>query len=97
MINLDPSLAFTAIIELRPGLEDPRGEIRSALAAAMTAANPANRWEFARAWLDYHHPLPRLLGPVCPVYCTHGYCMALTDERNDHARAQVIGARWGVL
>jgi hypothetical protein len=57
-INLDPTLAFTAILELRPGLPGPRAaELRVALGDAMTAANPRDRWSFARDWLDEHEPI----------------------------------------
>ena len=53
-MNLDPTLAFTAVIELRPANTDPT--LKTRLAEAMTAANPANRWKFARAWLDGNAP-----------------------------------------
>jgi hypothetical protein len=56
-MNLDPSLAFTAIIEMRPGLRGDQGELIARLAAAMTAANPPDRWAFARAWLDREVPV----------------------------------------
>lgn len=55
-MDLDPSLAFTAILEMRPGNTDPTLSRR--LAAAMSAANPPDRWAFARAWLNTHAPDP---------------------------------------
>ena len=60
MVNLDPSLAFTAVLEMRPGLNDP--EACRLLAEAMTAANPPDRWAFARGWLDEHRPVPAVQG-----------------------------------
>lgn len=54
---MDRTLAFTAILEMRPGLTDDEARpIITGLAAAMTAANPPDRWAFARAWLDEHYP-----------------------------------------
>ena len=47
-MDLDPSLAFTALLELWPGA--PEGT-SAELARAMTAANPADRFEFARQWV----------------------------------------------
>lgn len=55
-MNLDPTLAFTAVIELRPGRTDSR-ELTAALTEAMTKASPPDRWAFARAWLDEHAPV----------------------------------------
>jgi hypothetical protein len=55
-MDLDPSLAFTAVIEMRPGLGDA-SELVKELAEAMSAANPPDRWAFARSWLDEHEPL----------------------------------------
>jgi hypothetical protein len=47
-MDLDPSLAFTALLKMWP--DAPEGE-SAALAKAMTAANPKDRWAFARAWV----------------------------------------------
>ena len=55
-MNLDPTLAFSAVIEMRPGIGNS-SEVRERLAEAMSAANPPDRWEFARRWLDEHAPL----------------------------------------
>jgi hypothetical protein len=52
-MDLDPSLAYTAIIEMRPGLGMVKvHDLTARLAAAMTAANPRDRWAFARQWLN---------------------------------------------
>lgn len=53
-MDLDPSLAFTAVLEMRPGNTDPT--LTRRLAAAMTLANPPDRWAFAREWLDANAP-----------------------------------------
>jgi hypothetical protein len=56
-MDLDPSLAFTAMLEMRPGMPEAEARpIRAELAAAMSAANPPDRWAFAREWLDKHSP-----------------------------------------
>jgi hypothetical protein len=47
-MDLDPSLAFTALLEMWPAA--PAGT-SAKLAAAMTAANPKDRWAFARDWI----------------------------------------------
>lgn len=48
-MNLDPSIAYTALLELWPEHMD-RPET-SELADAMTAADPPDRWAFARRWI----------------------------------------------
>jgi len=51
-MNLDPSLAHTAIIELYPSMtEAEAAPLRRDLAQAMTEANPGDRWAFAKSWL----------------------------------------------
>jgi hypothetical protein len=51
-MNLDPSLAFTAVLELRPNLADRKArEYTAKLADAMTEGNPPDRWTFAKVWL----------------------------------------------
>src|SRR3974390_1153884 len=59
-VNLDPSLAFTALLEMWQGfgqLPSPIGHrIPAALASDMTTASPANRWEFAQQWVALRRP-----------------------------------------
>lgn len=58
MMNIDRTLAFTAVIEMRPGLPADEAEVlTTGLAEAMHAANPADRWAFAKSWLDAADPL----------------------------------------
>jgi len=58
-MNLDPTLAYTAVLEAAPGLDMREARpLIDQLAALMTAANPADRWAFARAWLA-----PKLASP----------------------------------
>jgi hypothetical protein len=61
-VNLDPSLAFTALLSMWPGFGQMDGRdgdrLIGSLAAAMTAANPKDRWEFARAWIAERQPRP---------------------------------------
>lgn len=53
--GLDPSLAFTALLEMWPdyALDTPDGgsSIVAALAGDMSAANPPDRFAFAKAWI----------------------------------------------
>jgi hypothetical protein len=52
-VNIDRTLAFTAVLEWRPGITDLAARpLIDGLAAAMTAANPRDRWQFAGWWLD---------------------------------------------
>jgi hypothetical protein len=52
---MDRTLAFTALLELHPTFAHERPEdhqgIIGDLAQAMTAANPKDRWEFAKMWI----------------------------------------------
>jgi hypothetical protein len=56
IMNLDHTLAFTALLELLPGFAKLTAQeakpLTDGLAAAMTEANPKNRWDFAQAWID---------------------------------------------
>ena len=55
MADLDRTLAFTALLELHPTFGQERPEdhqgIISDLARDMTAADPKDRWAFARTWI----------------------------------------------
>jgi hypothetical protein len=55
-MDLYPTLAFTALLDLYPGygaLEAAKGqELTAALAAAMAEAKPADAWAFAAVWID---------------------------------------------
>lgn len=55
-MNLDQSLAFTALIEMWPGYaegtDDGGSSLVATLAASMTVANPPDRWAFARQWIE---------------------------------------------
>jgi hypothetical protein len=56
--DLDRTLAFTAVIELRPGLTaDVGAGLTKRLAEAMSAEDPKDRWTWARDWLDRHAPI----------------------------------------
>lgn len=54
----DPTLAFSALMELDPAFPstpEPQAGMRVAeLAAAMTKASPPDRWKFARQWIADH-------------------------------------------
>jgi hypothetical protein len=55
-INLDPSLAFTALLEMWPGFGQmsllDTHPLTAALAKAMGESDPPDRWKFARRWID---------------------------------------------
>jgi hypothetical protein len=56
-MDWDPSLAFTAVMEMRPGLHPTRASmLTAALGSAMTEADPPDRWAFAREYLDRECP-----------------------------------------
>ena len=49
---LDPSLAFTALLEMWPGLTDEESApLRRELCDAWDVDNPLDRWVHARAWI----------------------------------------------
>lgn len=54
-MNLDPSLAFTALLKIWPGYadgtDDGGSSVVAALARDMTAASPPDRWQFAAGWI----------------------------------------------
>ena len=95
---MDQTLAFTAVLELHPGgrtmTETEAAPIRKALAEAMTAANPKDRWAFAKAWLADHLATTALAehdaaGPQGPGYfpplrSRMDYRMALAIARSAH-------------
>jgi len=51
--GIDRTLAFTALIEMWPKrlTDDEAMPLRGELQQAMTAANPKDRWAFARQWI----------------------------------------------
>jgi hypothetical protein len=49
-MDLDPSLAFTALLEWWPDCPDTDQAVND-LAAAMTRDNPRDRWAYARSWI----------------------------------------------
>lgn len=56
-MDLDPSLAYTAVLELcRPLTTDVSRPLVADLATAMSESNPRNRWAFARSWLAANAP-----------------------------------------
>lgn len=51
-MDLDPTLAFTAVLELYPGMTNEQSRpLIDGLAQAMDEHNPPDRFEFARGWL----------------------------------------------
>lgn len=56
-MDLDPSLAYTAVIEMCvPMRSDVAAGLYVDLARDMSAANPRDRWEFAARWLLTNAP-----------------------------------------
>jgi hypothetical protein len=57
-VNLDPSLAFTALLEMWPGFTQmsmlDTHPLTAGLAKAMSESDPPDRWKFARRWIDAH-------------------------------------------
>jgi hypothetical protein len=55
-IDLDRTLAYTALLELDPGFRkmtvDKSSPVIRQLAEAMTAADPKDRWAFAKAHIE---------------------------------------------
>jgi len=96
---MDQTLAFTAVLELHPGgrtMTDAEAQpIRQALREAMTAAQPKDRWAFAKAWLgDYlatvalaehdEHGGRYRNGYTPPIHSRMDYRMALAIARSAH-------------
>jgi len=105
MPNLDNSLSYTALMHMWPGFEqlDMRAAepLINRLADAMTAANPKDRWEFARAWMDAEragrdgHTCH--LGAVCAVMDTYlwdGYDDAAGPQPCQHRSCGELANEW---
>ena len=59
-MDLDPSLAYTALLEMWPEPTWPE-HLTAELAKAMAEANPPDRWAFARDWIEHWSQPERVL------------------------------------
>lgn len=60
MASIDPSLAFTALLEMMPGFRELPVQDSDPIVAALvqdwrTSTTPLTFWEFAKSWI-YRHP-----------------------------------------
>jgi|SRR5215469_1620515 len=97
-MDLNPTLAFTAVLELHPGgrtMTDAEAKpIRQALCAALDEAKPKDAWAFAKAWIEDYLATTALAehdaqGPQGPGYfppfrTRMDYRMALAIARSAH-------------
>ena len=100
-MDLNPTLAFTAVLELHPGgrtMTDAEAKpIRQALCAALDEDKPKDAWAYAKAWIeDYlattalaehdEHGARYARGYTLPYHSRIDFRMALAIARSAHPK-----------
>jgi hypothetical protein len=94
-MKLDPSLAFTALLEMWPGWDETTADeshaLMNELAADMTKTNPPDRFAFARGWIRARYAGQKLAAEdahgapyVVPMGIDTDYDLALAIARSAH-------------